>query len=686
MESALDSLVNNSKNQSLNPTPVGGGVGAANVGDDCGSISSKFNDATVIVSVVILGLINVIVIAGNILVIVSVFVSAKLRTVTNFFIVSLAVADLLVGIAVIPYSLSLEILDVWIFGELWCQGWLVTDVWLCTASILNLCAISIDRYLAVTRPVRYRSMMTSKRAKIVIACVWVVSFIICFPPLVGWNDSNTSFLQLSKPDNTNNNNNNNNPGIHLPTVVTQTYVNTFDKPLLTTTTTATVTAAAITTYSSDFVSNSFHQHLDLMNTSSIITTTPTTTTTTSTSTITSRSMSNITNNHDINANTNHINSLADILNYTSQQTPHSSRDCSPSRIKCEIFQNKGYVIYSALGSFYIPMFVMAFFYWRIYLVASRTSRALSRGYKTTKCNGSHDERLTLRIHRGYGEDVQSGGQNTYLSTQNETNTLNTSFSGSRSRSSNLRLSSHNNDNTDQSVMTAMRSGKKGAQSKDFGPVITVTSNANINNNTGAGGSGGGGKKHMPITLYRSSKLTASLSPNNYEQNGQNRRMSPSNQSTLSLPSSSSPCSSREGSARSGKLVINRFSKRTSKYQAKRFHAETKAAKTVGIIVGGFILCWLPFFTVYLARAFCMDEDCIPNLLLSIFIWLGYCNSMINPCIYGLFSKDFRRAFRNIICRCKFREETVSSLIRQIHMPTFFEDMPEDMVKPDSQED
>ena len=55
-------------------------------------------------------------------------------------------------------------------------------------------------------------------------------------------------------------------------------------------------------------------------------------------------------------------------------------------------------------------------------------------------------------------------------------------------------------------------------------------------------------------------------------------------------------------------------------------------------------------------------------------------------IYGLFSKDFRRAFRNILCRCKFREETVSSLIRQIHMPTFFEDMPEDMTKPDSQED
>ncbi|KAI2801639.1 G-protein coupled receptor, partial [Blomia tropicalis] len=55
-------------------------------------------------------------------------------------------------------------------------------------------------------------------------------------------------------------------------------------------------------------------------------------------------------------------------------------------------------------------------------------------------------------------------------------------------------------------------------------------------------------------------------------------------------------------------------------------------------------------------------------------------------IYGLFSRDFRRAFRNILCRCKFGEETsVSSLIRQIHMPTFFEDMPEEMAKQESQE-
>lgn len=81
------------------------------------------------------------------------------------------------------------LLQVWIFGDLWCSMWLALDVWMCTASILNLCAISLDRYVAVTRPITYPSIMSPQRAKLLIAGLWVLSFVICFPPLVGWKDT-----------------------------------------------------------------------------------------------------------------------------------------------------------------------------------------------------------------------------------------------------------------------------------------------------------------------------------------------------------------------------------------------------------------------------------------------------------------------------------------------------------------
>lgn len=90
-------------------------------------------------------------------------------------------------------------------------------------------------------------------------------------------------------------------------------------------------------------------------------------------------------------------------------------------------------------------------------------------------------------------------------------------------------------------------------------------------------------------------------------------------------------------------------KKNTKFQVRRFRVETKAAKTLAIIVGGFIFCWLPFFTMYVVRSFC--EQCIQPLMFSVLFWLGYCNSAINPLIYALFSNEFRIAFKRILFRC-----------------------------------
>lgn len=74
------------------------------------------------------------------------------------------------------------------FGIHLCKLWLTCDVLCCTASILNLCAIALDRYWAITDPINYAQKRTLKRVLGTIAGVWILSGIISSPPLAGWND------------------------------------------------------------------------------------------------------------------------------------------------------------------------------------------------------------------------------------------------------------------------------------------------------------------------------------------------------------------------------------------------------------------------------------------------------------------------------------------------------------------
>ena len=79
-------------------------------------------------------------------------------------------------------------------------------------------------------------------------------------------------------------------------------------------------------------------------------------------------------------------------------------------------------------------------------------------------------------------------------------------------------------------------------------------------------------------------------------------------------------------------------------EAKR---EKKAAKTLAIVTGAFILCWLPFFVMALVMPIC--GNCIDQNIFSFFLWLGYFNSTLNPIIYTVFSPEFRQAFKKLLC-------------------------------------
>lgn len=140
---------------------------------------------------VLLSLIIILTVGGNVLVCLAVCASRRLRCLSNCFIVSLAATDLLLGLLVLPFSALLQLSDEWPLGPVFCNFYISMDVMLCTASILTLLVISVDRYLAVTMPLRYASLVLPWRVAVAMASVWTVSVAVSFLPIqMGWNTIN----------------------------------------------------------------------------------------------------------------------------------------------------------------------------------------------------------------------------------------------------------------------------------------------------------------------------------------------------------------------------------------------------------------------------------------------------------------------------------------------------------------
>lgn len=128
-------------------------------------------------------------IIGNILVVISVFREKYLQTCTNFFVVSLALSDLIVASCVMPLAVYYEITQKWHFSNFMCDLWVSMDVMGSTASILNLVSIAIDRYIAVKYPIKYAQHKSSNRIYLTIAFVWILSIMIALPMLLGMNET-----------------------------------------------------------------------------------------------------------------------------------------------------------------------------------------------------------------------------------------------------------------------------------------------------------------------------------------------------------------------------------------------------------------------------------------------------------------------------------------------------------------
>jgi len=134
-----------------------------------------------------LGILILTTLLGNVFVVYAIMNDRNLKSVGNYLILSLAVADGLVSVTVMPVGAIYEVTGEWSLGSLFCELWTSADVLCCAASILHLVAIALDRYWTVTN-IDYSHTRDAKAVMKLLAAVWSVAIIVSLAPLVGWKD------------------------------------------------------------------------------------------------------------------------------------------------------------------------------------------------------------------------------------------------------------------------------------------------------------------------------------------------------------------------------------------------------------------------------------------------------------------------------------------------------------------
>lgn len=519
-------------------------------------------------------LITVATILGNVLVIAAVIKEKKLRKVGNVLIINLAISDCLVGAIVNPIAIAYVITEKWIFGVAFCDFWVSMDVICCTASIVNLCAISYDRYHAITEPLEYSRKRTFKRAWLICIFVWIYAVVIAIPPFLGWK--------------------------------------------------------------------------------------------------------------------------------------RSTADDS----KCKVENELGYAIYSTTGAFFLPLCFMLLFYYRIFKLTCFQKKDLSGSIRSDRTesvsssqNGEDSPKDTCKRWFCSHVWMRSGKKAIpFQSVSTQTNglvegariVLHESKLEKQDTESSIEIDDIRRESLSPEILAIyqmrQRSPRHSALTESSFSSLFTSSDSSRTQSTSVSGSSArsyststesSGRTFSVSSDYARSLSTSTDSGRRYSLL-KARRLSARQSSlqtevihelasqatqvvqatqfaTASAIESDVQEAVDEGHGEESDEPHSKVSKQKSRLTSSTLRSrnsrkrrrvavnqEKRAARTLVIVMGCFIICWLPFFLVTISRAICTTCYFHPVLLQAV-LWLGYFNSLCNPIIYTFFNKDFNAAFKKMLC-------------------------------------
>uniref|UniRef100_A0A915E6K0 G-protein coupled receptors family 1 profile domain-containing protein n=1 Tax=Ditylenchus dipsaci TaxID=166011 RepID=A0A915E6K0_9BILA len=467
-----------------------------------------------------------------------------MTVVQNYFLVSLAASDLAVAIVVMPLHVVKFLAGGrWLLGVTVCQLFTTADILLCTSSILNLCAIAMDRYWAIHNPIDYAQKRTPRFVGTVIVLVWLASATISVPPLIGWNDWSSQKLM----------------------------------------------------------------------------------------------------DH------------------------------------CELTTDKTFVVFSASGSFFLPLMVMIIVYVKIFISARqriRTNRGRSALVRISKAvdaqnqtgNSSTPRAASLVINCSANSASSYHPAGHKLKTKRSFSHSSTGFNPFKKRRE-ASPAIRNNSDSEVAVQQAaaalflkenrLTGGTnlnglwvQGPHIDMDGPTKEVDDSM-VSKPTHLPQTNGGSTIHHD---ERTNNTTRSDSSSE-ERSGSVVVDSTSHpvatikaktqfmiDDVMRKPSFGAMLKGNGGACGPQEQLTNSVLKNREKISVAK---EKRAAKTIAVIIFVFIFCWLPFFCAYVILPFCESCSLHPKVHQA-FVWLGYINSSLNPFLYNL-NREFRRAFRKILC-------------------------------------